>query len=170
MKDNTDQTSSVKDFSADDEILTQTNEQEQNNQNANDDELVNFDELKTATQNNDDSAQISELKTKLVQAQADFENIKKRLEKDKITAVNFANESFARDLLPVLDSFKQVLNKHGVRMIQTNEGGEFNPQIHNAMSYIQSQTIASGRIAQIYQHGYMYNDRILRPAMVLISK
>ena len=45
MKDNTDQTSSVKDFSADDEILTQTNEQEQNNQNANDDELVNFDEL-----------------------------------------------------------------------------------------------------------------------------
>ena len=43
MKDNTDQTSSVKDFSADDEILTQTNEQEQNNQNANDDELVNFD-------------------------------------------------------------------------------------------------------------------------------
>lgn len=46
MKDNTDQTSSVKDFSADDEILTQTNEQEQNNQNANDDELVNFDELK----------------------------------------------------------------------------------------------------------------------------
>lgn len=197
MKDNTDQTNSVKDFSVDDENLTQTNEQEQNNQNANDDELVNFDELKTATQNNDDSAQISELKTKLVQAQADFENIKKRLEKDKITAVNFANESFARDLLPVLDtlemainaagddeasakikegvsltidSFKQVLNKHGVRMIQTTEGGEFNPQIHNAMSYIQSQTIASGRIAQIYQHGYMYNDRILRPAMVLISK
>ena len=181
MKDNADQTNSVKDLSVDDEILTQTNEQEQNNQNANDDELVNFDELKT----------------KLVQAQADFENIKKRLEKDKITAVNFANESFARDLLPVLDtlemainaagddeasakikegvsltidSFKQVLNKHGVRMIQTNEGGEFNPQIHNAMSYIQSQTIASGRIAQIYQHGYMYNDRILRPAMVLISK
>ena len=113
MKDNTDQTSSVKDFSADDEILTQTNEQEQNNQNANDDELVNFDELKTATQNNDDSAQISELKTKLVQAQADFENIKKRLEKDKITAVNFANESFARDLLPVLDTLEMAINAAG---------------------------------------------------------
>ena len=58
MKDNTDQTNSVKDFSADDEILTQTNEQEQNNQNANDDELVNFDELKTATQNNDSNKRV----------------------------------------------------------------------------------------------------------------
>lgn len=166
------------------------------------DELVSFSELKGEQEANEASLdakdeQISELKAKLIQAQADFENIKKRLEKDKVTAVNFANESFARDLLPVLDtlemainaagddevsakikegvgltiqSFKQVLTKHGVRMIETREGGEFDPNVHNAMSYVESETIASGRIAQIYQHGYMYNDRVLRPAMVLISK
>ena len=187
---------------ADDENLAQASKTAENNENANNDELVNFSELKNAQENKEQNIdqkqdQVTELKTKLIQAQADFENIKKRLEKDKITAVNFANESFARDLLPVLDtlemainaagddeasakikegisltidSFKKVLSKHGVRMIQTNEGGEFNPQVHNAMSYIESDTIASGRIAQIYQHGYMYNDRILRPAMVLISK
>lgn len=166
------------------------------------DELVSFSELKDNESSNEASvdvkdSQINELKAKLIQAQADFENIKKRLEKDKVTAVNFANESFARDLLPVLDtlemainaagddevsakikegvsltieSFKQVLIKHGVRMIETREGGEFDPEVHNAMSYVESDTIASGRIAQIYQHGYMYNDRVLRPAMVLISK
>ncbi|MCI6660973.1 nucleotide exchange factor GrpE, partial [Campylobacter sp.] len=143
--------------------------------------------------------ELANVKTKLIEAHADFENIKKRLEKEKITAVNFANESFARDLLGVIDalemalntqiseeneqakslkegvsltieSFKAALAKHGVKMIETSVGGEFNPEIHNAMSYVESDSIASGFIAQIYQNGYMYNERILRPAMVLIAK
>ena len=138
-------------------------------------------------------------RSKLIEAQADFENIKKRLEKEKASAVSFANECFARDLLSVIDalemalntqisdeneqaksikegvnltieSFKQALSKHGVKMIETQIGGEFNPEIHNAMSYVESDSVASGFIAQIYQNGYMYNDRILRPSMVLIAK
>lgn len=138
-------------------------------------------------------------RSKLIEAQADFENIKKRLEKEKASAVSFANECFARDLLGVIDSlemalntqideqneqakiikegvsltidsFKQALSKHGVKMIETAIGGEFNPEIHNAMSYVESDSVASGFIAQIYQNGYMYNERILRPAMVLIAK
>lgn len=182
----------------------------------NKDDLVNFDALKDEQkeQNQPESQEVSQddaealaiateelanVKTKLIEAHADFENIKKRLEKEKITAVNFANESFARDLLGVIDalemalntqiseenseakslkegvsltieSFKAALAKHGVKMIETSVGGEFNPEIHNAMSYIESDSIASGFIAQIYQNGYMYNERILRPAMVLIAK
>lgn len=182
----------------------------------NKDDLVNFDALKDEQkeQNQPESQEVAQddakalaiameelanVKTKLIEAHADFENIKKRLEKDKITAVNFANESFARDLLGVIDalemalntqiseeneqakslkegvsltieSFKSALAKHGVKMIETSVGGEFNPEIHNAMSYIESDSIASGFIAQIYQNGYMYNERILRPAMVLIAK
>lgn len=182
----------------------------------NKDDLVNFDALKDEQkeQNQPESQEVAQddakalaiameelanVKTKLIEAHADFENIKKRLEKDKITAVNFANESFARDLLGVIDalemalntqiseeneqakslkegvsltieSFKAVLAKHGVKMIETSVGGEFNPEIHNAMSYVESDSIASGFIAQIYQNGYMYNERILRPAMVLIAK
>lgn len=182
----------------------------------NKDDLVNFDALKDEQkeQNQPESQEVAQddakalavameelanVKTKLIEAHADFENIKKRLEKDKITAVNFANESFARDLLGVIDalemalntqiseeneqakslkegvsltieSFKAALAKHGVKMIETSVGGEFNPEIHNAMSYVESDSIASGFIAQIYQNGYMYNERILRPAMVLIAK
>lgn len=182
----------------------------------NKDDLVNFDALKDEQkeQNQPESQEViqddakalaiameelANVKTKLIEAHADFENIKKRLEKEKITAVNFANESFARDLLGVIDalemalntqiseeneqakslkegvsltieSFKAALAKHGVKMIETSVGGEFNPEIHNAMSYVESDSIASGFIAQIYQNGYMYNERILRPAMVLIAK
>ena len=182
----------------------------------NKDDLVNFDALKDEQkeQNQPESQEVAQddakalaiameelanVKTKLIEAHADFENIKKRLEKDKITAVNFANESFARDLLGVIDalemalntqiseeneqakslkegvsltieSFKAALAKHGVKMIETSVGGEFNPEIHNAMSYVESDSIASGFIAQVYQNGYMYNDLILRPAIVLISK
>ncbi len=182
----------------------------------NKDDLVNFDALKDEQkeQNQPESQEViqddakalaiameelANVKTKLIEAHADFENIKKRLEKDKITAVNFANESFARDLLGVIDalemalntqiseeneqakslkegvsltieSFKAALAKHGVKMIETSVGGEFNPEIHNAMSYVESDSIASGFIAQVYQNGYMYNERILRPAMVLIAK
>ena len=182
----------------------------------NKDDLVNFDALKDEQkeQNQPESQEVAQddaealaiameelanVKTKLIEAHADFENIKKRLENEKITAVNFANESFARDLLGVIDalemalntqiseeneqakslkegvsltieSFKAALAKHGVKMIETSVGGEFNPEIHNAMSYVESDSIASGFIAQIYQNGYMYNERILRPAMVLIAK
>ena len=182
----------------------------------NKDDLVNFDALKDEQkeQNQPESQEVTQddakalaiameelanVKTKLIEAHADFENIKKRLEKEKITAVNFANESFARDLLGVIDalemalntqiseeneqakslkegvsltieSFKAALAKHGVKMIETSVGGEFNPEIHNAMSYVESDSIASGFIAQVYQNGYMYNERILRPAMVLIAK
>ena len=182
----------------------------------NKDDLVNFDALKDEQkeQNQPESQEVAQddakalaiameelanVKTKLIEAHADFENIQKRLEKDKITAVNFANESFARDLLGVIDalemalntqiseeneqakslkegvsltieSFKAALAKHGVKMIETSVGGEFNPEIHNAMSYVESDSIASGFIAQVYQNGYMYNERILRPAMVLIAK
>ena len=182
----------------------------------NKDDLVNFDALKDEQkeQNQPESQEVAQddakalaiameelanVKTKLIEAHADFENIKKRLEKDKITAVNFANESFARDLLGVIDalemalntqiseenseakslkegvsltieSFKAALAKHGVKMIETTVGGEFNPEIHTAMSYVESDSIASRLIAQVYQNGYMYNERILRPAMVLIAK
>ena len=182
----------------------------------NKDDLVNFDALKDEQkeQNQPESQEVAQddakalaiameelanVKTKLIEAHTDFENIKKRLEKEKITAVNFANESFARDLLGVIDalemalntqiseeneqakslkegvsltieSFKAALAKHGVKMIETSVGGEFNPEIHNAMSYVESDSIASGFIAQVYQNGYMYNERILRPAMVLIAK
>lgn len=166
-----------------------------NNQESKNDENLDQNEVQLNINENDMSNELALAKENLIRAQADFENIKKRLEKDKIMAVSFANESFARDLLPVIDAlemaikveaneannkllegvnltiseFNRCLEKHGVKAIQAEIGGEFNPELHNAMSQIESE-IESGKIAQIYQKGYLYNDRILRPTMVLIAK
>ena len=168
------------------------NEQDSNLQ---DQETQNLDQNETNNDENDIANELAQAKESLIRAQADFENIKKRLEKDKITAVSFANESFARDLLPVIDAlemaskveiseaetkllegvnltiseFNRSLEKHGIKTIEAQIGGEFDPEIHNAMSQIESE-VESGKIAQIYQKGYLYNDRILRPTMVLIAK
>lgn len=168
------------------------NEQDSNLQ---DQETQNLDQNETNNDENDIANELAQAKESLIRAQADFENIKKRLEKDKITAVSFANESFARDLLPVIDAlemaskveiseaetkllegvnltiseFNRCLEKHGIKTIEAQIGGEFDPEIHNAMSQIESE-VESGKIAQIYQKGYLYNDRILRPTMVLIAK
>lgn len=147
-------------------------------------------------QNNESEleSQLAKVKEDLIRATADFENIKKRLEREKADALKFANEGFARDLLPVIDAleiaanidggdeiaamkdginltieqFKKCFEKYGIKEISTD--GEFNPEVHNAINYIESADLPSGSIAQVYQKGYTYNDRVLRPSMVVISK
>lgn len=140
--------------------------------------------------------QIDELTDKYYRANADFENIKKRFEKEKVDLVNYANEKFARDLLPVIDAlemasnfnpegdefaakikeginitidqFKKCFEKHGVTAISTD--GEFDPNVHNAMMRVESDAHESGAIVQVIQKGYIINGRILRPAMVSVAK
>ncbi|ARR00745.1 MULTISPECIES: nucleotide exchange factor GrpE [Campylobacter] len=141
-------------------------------------------------------SELAKVKEDLIRATADFENIKKRLEREKAEALKFANESFARDLLPVIDAleiaanlqsgddeiankikdginltieqFKKCFEKYGIKEIDTS--GEFNPEVHNAINYIQTDEVESGKIATVYQKGYLYNDRVLRPSMVVIAK
>nr|WP_236846863.1 MULTISPECIES: nucleotide exchange factor GrpE [unclassified Campylobacter] len=140
--------------------------------------------------------ELNKVKEDLIRATADFENIKKRLEREKAEALKFANESFARDLLPVIDAleiaanlqsgddeitnkikdginltieqFKKCFEKYGIKEIDTNV--EFNPEFHNAINYIETDEVESGKIATVYQKGYLYNDRVLRPSMVVIAK
>lgn len=141
-------------------------------------------------------SELAKVKEDLIRATADFENIKKRLEREKAEALKFANESFARDLLPVIDAleiaanlqsgddeiankikdginltieqFKKCFEKYGIKEIDTS--GEFNPEVHNAINYIETEEVESGRIATVYQKGYLYNDRVLRPSMVVIAR
>ncbi|QCD52870.1 nucleotide exchange factor GrpE [Campylobacter sp. RM16192] len=140
--------------------------------------------------------QIDELTDKYYRANADFENIKKRFEKEKIDLANYANEKFARDLLPVIDALEMAVNfdpegdefaqkikdginitidqfrksfeKNGITAISTD--CEFNPNVHNAMLQVESDGHDSGAIVQVIQKGYMINGRVLRPAMVTIAK
>ncbi len=138
------------------------------------------------------------LKDKYARVHADFDNIKKRLEREKYTAVEYANEKFAKDMIPVLDALdgamKSVegdadkaelfdklkegielthkslltqLEKHGVTLVSHDE--PFDPNIHNAIQAMDSDTVESGQIVQTFQTGYKYKSRPLREAMVIVA-
>ncbi len=144
--------------------------------------------------------ELEEQKDKYLRAYADFENIKKRLEKDKINAMHYANEAFAKDLLSVLDTFENALKsivqieiqsedaidkiKEGMQLtydqllsILKKHGveeveceGEFNPEFHQAVTQMESDQHESGEIVQVLQKGYKLKERLLRPSMVATCK
>ncbi len=141
--------------------------------------------------------QIAKLKEENLREHADFENMKKRVEKEKYQAISYAHESFARDLLPIIDAlenalkgeaqeqseevlkqykegieltleqFSKCFEKHGIKAV--SEEGEFDPNIHEAIMKADSKEVESGHIVQTLQKGYTIKDRVLRPAMVSIA-
>ena len=144
-------------------------------------------------------AEAADWKDKFLRAHADFENSKRRLEKDKMNAVSYANESFAKDILAVMDSFdnalasmqgseesSEVLEKmqEGVnltfdqlkKILEKNSikeiscEGEFDPEVHQAIMQIESENHEVGDVVQVMQKGYTIKDRVLRPAMVSTCK
>ncbi|MEA1952954.1 MAG: nucleotide exchange factor GrpE [Campylobacterota bacterium] len=156
-------------------------------------EVVEADPLETA------QAEAADWKDKFLRAHADFENSKRRLEKDKMNAVSYANESFATDILAVMDSFENALNsmesidessevlnnmKEGVnltfeqlkKILNKNSikeidcEGEFDPEVHQAIMQVESDNHEVGDVAQVMQKGYTIKDRVLRPAMVSTCK
>ncbi len=137
-----------------------------------------------------------EAEDKFLRTHADFDNIKKRLEKEKYQAIDYASEKFAKDLLSTIDTLEMALQsattdgssdeliaklkegieltiknvmttfeKHDISVVETDE---FDPQVHNAVMQVQSDNHENGQIVQVMQKGYMYKDRLLRPAMVSI--
>ncbi|MBU0631355.1 nucleotide exchange factor GrpE [bacterium] len=140
----------------------------------------------------------AELKDKYARVHADFDNIKKRLEREKYQALEYANEKFARDLIPVIDSLSMALTAtkselEPEELLQKLEEGieltmkqfvttlekhgvtavshdeEFDPNIHNAVQKVDSDEHESGQIVQTFQTGYRYKDRPLRDAMVVVA-
>ena len=135
---------------------------------------------------------IKDLEEKYLRVYADFENTKKRLERDKNQALEYANERIIKDLLPVLDALEsakdaakehqaifegishtkenllKILVKYGVEEILTS--GEFDPNLHECIMQVANPEVENGNIAQVLQKGYKYKERTLRPAMVAIAK
>lgn len=134
---------------------------------------------------------------KFLRTHAEFENIKKRLEREKRTAIEYASEKFAKDLLPVIDALGMAISsadteaepaelleklKEGVELTLKQmttaldkhgvcevEYGELDPNIHEAVMSVDSEEVESGHIAQVMQKGYKYKDRTLRAAMVSVA-
>ncbi len=129
---------------------------------------------------------------------ADFENIKKRLEKEKYQALEYSNEKFAKDLIPVLDALEGAIKakdaeaEPSVLLEKVSEGVEltmkqflstlekhgvtpvsedepFDPNIHHAVQQVDSPDHESGQIVSTFQKGYKYKERTLRDAMVVIA-
>ncbi|MGO2335498.1 nucleotide exchange factor GrpE [Providencia sp.] len=133
----------------------------------------------------------------MLRAQAEVENIRRRTELDIEKAHKFALEKFSNELLPVIDNleraieaadheseeskamlegldltlkaFESAIAKFGIEVVgETNV--PFNPEVHQAMTMIESPDHQSGQVINVMQKGYTLNSRLLRPAMVIVSK
>ncbi|KTF17977.1 nucleotide exchange factor GrpE [Pseudoalteromonas sp. H105] len=140
---------------------------------------------------------INDQKDGVVRAAADIENIRRRAAQDVEKAHKFALEKFANELLPVIDnleraiefsdkenetlkpllegidmtvkSFNDAVAKFGVEIVNP-QGEQFNPEFHQAMSIQPSNDVSPNTVLAVMQKGYTLNGRLLRPAMVMVSK
>jgi molecular chaperone GrpE len=137
-------------------------------------------------------AEIHRLKDAQLRKLAEFENFKKRTEREKSDYFRFALADFFRDLLPVLDNFERALAhsdaaddeyRQGVSLIyrqlvdalkkrgltEVSADGAFDPNIHEAVAREEGGNHEPNTILQVLQKGYYLNDRLLRPAFVKVA-
>jgi molecular chaperone GrpE len=142
------------------------------------------------------SKEIEALHDKYLRAHAEFDNARRRLEKDKTDFMKYANEGLILDFLPILDSL-EIAEKHikeakdfkavqeGVGMIQQQiqdfmkdlgvekvktAGEKFDPHVHEAVETEESNDKEDGLVVDELKPGYRLNGKLLRPAMVKIVK
>ncbi len=132
------------------------------------------------------------LNVKYMRLMADFQNFKRRTEKEKSDIYAFANEKIVRELLDVIDNFERalaagndgdkflegmemilkqllaVLERAGVTEIKCL-GEDFDPNFHNAVMTEDSAEYESGKVTEVLQKGYILNNRTIRPAMVKVA-
>lgn len=139
--------------------------------------------------------QLAEAKDQQVRAAADAQNARRRAEQDADKAKKFALEKFVKELLPVVDSLEKglesmgegvsethregvsmtlkmqldVLSKFGVEQIDPH-GEPFDPQYHEAMTQVANPEMDPNTVMDVMQKGYTLNGRLVRPAMVVVSK
>lgn len=134
---------------------------------------------------------------KLLRANAELENVRRRAERDVANAQKFASERVVGDLLGVVDSLElglksaedeqtakqalvegmqlthkqltQVLERQGVTAVDP-QGQPFNPEQHEAVSMIESDQVKPNHVLTVMQKAYLLHERVLRPAMVVVAK
>jgi molecular chaperone GrpE len=136
-----------------------------------------------------------ELQDRLLRLQAEFDNFRKRSERERMEFAEYAGEQTAGSLLPIIDDFDRAINaasmndaagefakglelirarlletlrKQGLEPIDTT-GAKFDPHEHQAINRVQSDEHDDGDIVAEYQRGYKYKGRLLRPSMVQVS-
>lgn len=139
-------------------------------------------------------AELEQLTAQSLLERADLDNQRKRMARELDNARKFANERLLGDLLPVLDSLDaglanataddplragleltqrqllRVAEINGLLTVAPEAGEPFNPGHHQSISMIDAPGVPPGAVAQVFQKGYVLNERLLRPALVVVSK
>ena len=142
------------------------------------------------------AAEIAELENEILRARADVENVRKRAQRDVEAAHKYGLERLVGELLPVKDSldlglsaaatasevesltegmeltvkmFNDFFEKLGIEEIDP-AGLPFNPDFHQAMMVEESTEAAPGTVVKVIQKGFLLNDRLVRPALVIVAK
>jgi len=141
---------------------------------------------------------LDDARDKYLRLAADFENYKRRTRRERQELFNYANENLIKELLETVDnleralehaqqsteasdgktllegveltyrSLMQALDKFGVQPV-ASEGEEFDPNVHEAIRQAPSDEQPAGSVVEVFQKGYLLKDRLLRPALVVVS-
>jgi molecular chaperone GrpE len=133
-----------------------------------------------------------ELMDRLLRRQAEFDNFRRRAEREKSEVLEFAHSDSVRAILPILDDFERALKTHtadkvyarGMELIYqrlgdvlkklgletiTAKGQKFDPHLHHAVDMVETGDVEEQTILDEYQPGYNFRGRLLRPAMVKVA-
>ena len=139
-------------------------------------------------------AEVESLKDQALRAEAEIQNVRRRAERDVQNAHKFGLERLVQQILPVVDSLEKALEAktseddpviEGVKLtfkllqdLLTKEsiqvvnplGEPFDPNLHEAMSIVENPDMESNSVFAVVQKGYTLNERLVRPAMVMVTK
>lgn len=139
-------------------------------------------------------AELEQQRADSLRERADLDNQRKRMARELEGARRFANERLLSELLPLFDSMEaglaaaaesdplragleltlrqlhRIAASNGLSEVAPVPGDGFDPDLHQAMSMVPAAGIASGAVAQLFQKGYVLNERLLRPALVVVAE
>ena len=137
-------------------------------------------------------AELNEANDRLLRTAAEFDNYKKRTEREKLAVSEYAKANVMKTLLPILDNADRAAGfeagteqyNKGIEMIVKElssladklglkeigvVGEEFNPEIHEAIMHIEDENLGENTVAAVLQKGYKFGDTVVRPAMVQVA-
>ncbi len=176
------------------------NQESAQNSEAVSDDFVETDESEELTELEEAQHEIAKLKDAFLRSKAEEDNVRRRAEKEVSNARKFAVEGFAKEMMNVFDSLKlatqnepaddadetvksiyegskitmnqlsSAFAKFSVKEIAPEVGDKLNANLHQAMSMVESEDVESGHIITVIQVGFELQERLLRPAMVVVAK
>jgi molecular chaperone GrpE len=138
--------------------------------------------------------EVEQLRAESLRERADLDNQRKRLARELENARRFANERLLSELLPLFDSMEaglaaaaeadplregleltlrqlhRIAESNGLVEVAPAAGDSFDPERHQAMSMVDVEGVPPGAVAQVFQKGYVLNERLLRPALVVVAR